>query len=181
MEKRTGIVLVLAAVAIAVAAIVGAGNKDSKSSTASTDTSAQVAQGQTTPAEEIKVPEAISKAPVMRKTSGKPPTSLETKDLVVGDGTEAKVGDSVTMRYTGVLWGKGTEFDSSWKRSPNEFPFTLGQGSVIPCWDKGVVGMKVGGRRELVCPPDTAYGSQGQGSIPPNSTLVFVVDLIKVG
>jgi peptidylprolyl isomerase len=178
MEKRTSIVLVLAAVAIAVAAIVGAGNKDSKTTTAATDTPAQTAPAT---AEETKVPEAIAKAPVMPKTSGTPPKALETKDIVVGEGTEAKSGDNVTMRYTGVLWDKGTEFDSSWKRSPNEFPFTLGQGAVIPCWDKGVVGMKVGGRRELVCPPDIAYGSQGQGSIPPNSTLVFVVDLIKVG
>lgn len=181
MEKRTTIVLVLAAVAIAIAAIVGAGNRKADTATTSTDTAAQVDQAQTAPAEEIKVSEAIAKAPVMPKTSGTPPKALETKDIVVGDGTEAKSGDAVTMRYTGVLWGKGTEFDSSWKRSPNEFPFTLGQGAVIPCWDKGVVGMKVGGRRELVCPPDIAYGSQGQGSIPPNSTLVFVVDLIKVG
>jgi len=180
MEKRTGIVLVLAAVAIAVAAIVGAGNKSSSTTTTSSDVAAQTAPA-TTSTQPVQVPAAIANAPVMPKTSGKPPTSLQTKDLVTGSGAAVKSGDAVTMRYTGDVWGTGTEFDSSWKRSPNEFPFTLGQGSVIPCWDKGVVGMKVGGRRELVCPPDIAYGSQGQGSIPPNATLVFVVDLIKVG
>ena len=81
----------------------------------------------------------------------------------------------------GVSWSNGKEFDSSWKRHQT-FPFTLGQGSVIQGWDHGVVGMKAGGRRMLVIPPDLAYGASGSPpSIGPNETLVFVIDLRKIG
>lgn len=106
------------------------------------------------------------------------PTKLETADVVEGDGPEAKTGDNVSVQYVGVLTDTGKEFDSSWSRGSKPFDFTLGQGNVIPGWDQGVPGMKVGGRRVLVIPSDLAYGAQGSPpTIPANAALTFVVDL----
>ena len=112
--------------------------------------------------------------------SGPPPKTLQTDDITVGDGAEAQAGDTITVEYVGVLYDNGQEFDSSWER-PDPFSFQLGSGQVIPGWDKGLVGMKVGGRRQLIIPPDLAYGKQGSPpTICPNATLVFVVDLTDV-
>jgi FKBP-type peptidyl-prolyl cis-trans isomerase FkpA len=105
-------------------------------------------------------------------------------DLRVGTGAEAAAGRTVTVHYTGWLYSptgsdqKGQQFDSSVGRTP--FSFLLGAGRVIQGWDRGVPGMRVGGQRRLVIPPDLAYGSQAVGSIPPNSTLVFDVELLDV-
>jgi FKBP-type peptidyl-prolyl cis-trans isomerase len=111
-------------------------------------------------------------------TSGAP---YSQTDLVVGTGTQAAAGNRVTVAYTGWLYdssradGKGTQFDS------NNFTFTLGIGQVIKGWDQGVAGMRVGGQRRLIIPPDLAYGSAGSsGVIPPNATLVFDITLISV-
>ena len=93
----------------------------------------------------------------MTVPSGAAPTKLVTKEIIVGTGPEAKAGDSVTVNYVGVLYKGGKEFDSSWKRN-EPFTFTLGKGQVIPGWDQGVAGMKVGGRRELIIPAELAYG-----------------------
>jgi peptidylprolyl isomerase len=125
-----------------------------------------------------KPPSPLSKKPAISVPKGAPPTKLVTKDLVSGAGTAAKSGNSLTVNYVGVLYKGGKEFDSSWKTG-KPFPFQLGRGSVIPGWDQGLVGMKVGGRRELIIPPQLAYGKQGSPpTIPPNSTLVFVIDLL---
>jgi peptidylprolyl isomerase len=122
----------------------------------------------------------LSTEPTVTPPKGAPPTKLVTKDLIVGTGPEAKAGDTVTVNYVGVLYKNGKTFDASWKRS-EPFSFTLGEGKVIPGWDQGVVGMKVGGRRELIIPAPLAYGAQGSPpTIPPNSALVFVVDLLSV-
>ena len=112
---------------------------------------------------------------------GPPPTELQSADLIVGTGAEATNGQPVTVQYVGVAYSSKKVFDSSWSRN-QPFQFTLGQGQVIPGWDQGVVGMKVGGRRELIIPPNLAYGSQSPGAgIAPNDTLIFIVDLLKVG
>ena len=109
-----------------------------------------------------------------------PPTELIIEDLEVGDGTEAVAGTPVSVHYVGVAWSDGNEFDSSWSRS-DVFSFPLGAGHVIPGWDQGVAGMKVGGRRQLTIPPHLAYGERGApGAIGPNETLIFVVDLVAV-
>lgn len=106
-------------------------------------------------------------------------TELKIEDLVTGTGPEAKKGDSVTVDYTGWL-ADGTKFDSS-KDKNKPFTFTLGAGKVIPGWDQGVAGMKVGGTRRLTIPPDLGYGAQGAGGvIPPNAILVFEVELKKI-
>jgi FKBP-type peptidyl-prolyl cis-trans isomerase FkpA len=105
-------------------------------------------------------------------------------DLVVGTGPDATVGKLVTVNYTGWLYdtsrtdGKGTQFDTSIGKQP--FPLTLGAGQVIKGWDQGVVGMKGGGSRRLIIPPDLAYGASGTGPIPPNATLVFDISLLSV-
>ncbi len=103
---------------------------------------------------------------------------LIIKDIKVGKGAKAKSGDSVTVDYTGTLTN-GKKFDSSIGRAP--FTFVLGSGQVIKGWDQGVAGMKVGGFRKLVIPPDLAYGNRGMGIITPNSTLVFTIKLLKIG
>jgi FKBP-type peptidyl-prolyl cis-trans isomerase len=127
-----------------------------------------------------KPPPALSKKPVVTVPKTAPPTKLVTKDLVQGTGQPASQGKTVTVNYVGVLYKNGKEFDSSWSRNQ---PFTtaLSPGSVISGWVQGLNGMKVGGRRELIIPPSLGYGKAGSPpTIPPNSTLVFVVDLLSV-
>ena len=92
------------------------------------------------------------------------PSSLVTEDIAVGDGVEAVSGKNVSVHYVGVAWSTGKQFDASWDRD-EPFDFGLGAGQVISGWDKGVVGMKVGGRRKLTIPPDMGYGSQGAGGV----------------
>ncbi len=107
------------------------------------------------------------------------PKKLVKKELIEGTGAVAKLGDEVTVQYVGVGYKSGTEFDSSWARQ-EPFKFTLGRGEVIRGWDAGVPGMRVGGRRELITPPNYAYGSTGTEIIAPGATLVFVIDLLAV-
>jgi peptidylprolyl isomerase len=109
-----------------------------------------------------------------------PPAEMVVEDLEVGDGDEATAGQNVEVHYVGVSWRTRQQFDASWDRGET-FQFRLGRGQVIAGWDEGVAGMKVGGRRRLVLPPDKAYGKRGAGgAIGPNETLVFVVDLLGV-
>ena len=118
--------------------------------------------------------------PEVTVPSGNPPTALEQKDLSVGKGAEATKGKKVSVQYVGVAFSTKKEFDASWGRG-KPFEFVLGAGNVIKGWDEGVAGMKVGGRRQLVIPPDLAYGATGYPPvIAPNETLVFVVDLVGV-
>jgi peptidylprolyl isomerase len=126
-----------------------------------------------------KTPErgALAYKPVVKSPGGTPPKKEVIKDLLVGTGAEAKAGQTVTMNYVGINWKSGKEFDSSWKRN-EPFTFTLGKKQVILGWEKGIPGMKVGGRRELVIPPALGYGPKGSSSIPPEETLIFVVDLL---
>jgi peptidylprolyl isomerase len=118
--------------------------------------------------------------PLIDPIDGAPPADLVIEDLTVGDGDEAQPGQLATVHYVGVAHSTGEEFDASWnRREPFEFP--LGGGRVIAGWDRGVVGMKVGGRRKLVIPPHLGYGDNGAGGvIKPGETLVFVVDLLGV-
>jgi peptidylprolyl isomerase len=122
----------------------------------------------------------LSKEPTVTRPTGAPPTTLVKRDLIVGTGPEAKAGQPVTVNYVGVLYSTGKVFDASWRRH-EPFGFSLGRGQVISGWDQGIAGMKVGGRRQLIIPAPLAYGAKGSPpAIPPNATLVFVVDLLAV-
>jgi peptidylprolyl isomerase len=118
--------------------------------------------------------------PQIDKPDGDIPFELAVEDIVVGDGDEATKGSKVAVHYVGVAFSTGDEFDASWNRG-DPFKFKLGAGNVIPGWDAGVVGMKVGGRRKLTIPSAMAYGARGAGGvIKPHEPLVFVVDLLSV-
>jgi peptidylprolyl isomerase len=118
--------------------------------------------------------------PDIAKPEGDIPFDLGIEDIVVGDGEEAVAGSKVAVHYAGVAFSTGEEFDASWNRG-EPFRFTLGRGHVIPGWDAGVQGMRVGGLRQLTIPSAMAYGARGAGGvIQPHEPLVFVVDLLSV-
>ena len=118
--------------------------------------------------------------PQIEKPEGDIPFDLGIEDIVVGDGDEATKGGKVSVHYVGVAFSTGEEFDASWNRG-QPVPFKLGKGQVIPGWDAGVQGMRVGGRRKLTIPSAMAYGARGAGGvIKPHEPLVFVVDLLSV-
>jgi FKBP-type peptidyl-prolyl cis-trans isomerase len=118
--------------------------------------------------------------PEISVPKGKAPKKLVIEDIEEGSGPTAEAGKQVTVQYVGISFLNGRQFDASWDRG-EPFSFQLGSGSVIPGWDQGVEGMKVGGRRQLVIPPDLAYGPEGSPpSIGPNETLVFMIDLLSV-
>ncbi len=124
---------------------------------------------------------APNEKPEVPVPSGQAPSyQLEIEDIVFGDGEEAVAGHVVEVHYVGVSWKNGKQFDASWDRG-DTFKFGLGKGQVIPGWDQGVAGMRVGGRRRITIPPNLAYGKRGAGGvIGPDETLVFVVDLLGV-
>lgn len=154
-------------------AVAGCG---SGSSTTSETTASTTSKESTAPKEAETATKKKTK-PKVTVPNGAPPKQLEVKDLEEGSGATAKSGDRVSVNYVGVNYKTGKEFDASWDRG-EPFTFTLGAGEVIPGWDQGVAGMKVGGRRELIIPPQLGYGAAGAPpAIPPNETLVFVVDL----
>ena len=118
--------------------------------------------------------------PFVEPHIGDAPQDLIIEDITIGDGVEAVAGRSVLVHYVGIAASTGEEFDASWNRN-EKFEFPLGAGYVIGGWDKGVQGMKVGGRRRLVIPAHFGYGDQGAGGvIKPGETLIFVVDLYEV-
>lgn len=164
MDRR---IVTLISASVLLVAIVGIvliaqGGDDDKASTAGGDISTD-----------------ISKKPTIAASTDLP-TELVTNDIVEGEGPEAKAGDSLSMQYVGVVTETGKEFDASWDRG-EPFEFDLGAGNVIKGWDEGIAGMKVGGRRELIIPPDLAYGAAGSPpAIPANATLTFVVDLTDI-
>ncbi len=158
-----------------VLALAACGDDDGATTTGAEVTGAE-APADTAPAGDVDT----SMKPAVTVPDGPPPKELEIVDLVEGDGAEAKPGNLVTVQYVGVGYSNGEEFDASWDRG-QPFPFELGGGQVIEGWDQGVAGMRVGGRRELVIPPQQAYGKQGSPPvIGPDETLVFVIDLLAV-
>lgn len=184
MRTRTIALLVAAAAAVGVGAC-GDSKDDSAATTAppaaqgtspSTSTTASGSASKTVAG--LKISTDLSSKPAIPKPAGKAPTKLVAEDVVTGSGTGAKAGDQIVVSYVGVLYTTAAQFDASWDNG-RPYSFVLGQGNVIPGWDQGLEGMKVGGRRVLVIPPDLAYGDTGQGSIPPGATLIFVVDMLN--
>ena len=167
--------------AIASILLIGCGNNDgeSVSTNSSNDTPTPIEIVPTpTPAGDVDNSDLTVK-PLVTIPPSSPPTQLIIEDLVVGSGSSVDVGDFLIMDYVGVSYSTGLQFDASWDRG-SPFPFELGAGRVIQGWDQGIVGMAVGGRRSLTIPSDLAYGENGSGSgsIGPNETLIFVVDLL---
>lgn len=177
MDRKLGVLIGLLVLIGALVALVliGRGGGDSDESASSGSVPEEVISG---------VTENLDEKPALSGSSANPPTKLVKQDIVVGDGAPAQQGDTVSVQYVGTIFDTGDEFDASWDgtKPGQAFEFQLGGGQVIQGWDQGVEGMKVGGRRVLVIPPNLGYGPQGQPpTIPPNATLVFVVDLENVG
>jgi len=125
----------------------------------------------------------LSTEPKVTVPKGSAPSTLDVKNIIVGTGAVAQNGDELTVDYVGALYKNGSIFDASWSHGGAKgvpFQFQLGVGSVIKGWDEGLVGMRVGGRRELIIPPSLAYKNVAQAKIPANSTLIFIVDLLAV-
>jgi peptidylprolyl isomerase len=190
MRKSTRLIPVLALAGVAIAGCGGSSKAagvqlapQGGATQAAITTASTTSTTATTPTSTVstpKPPSPLSKEPVITVPKTAAPTKLVTKDLITGSGATAKAGDTVTVNYVGALYKNGKVFDSSWSRNQT-FTTPLSNGSVISGWVEGIPGMKVGGRRELIIPPSLAYGKSGSGStIPPNSTLVFVVDLLSV-
>ena len=174
----------------ALVALVLAGCGDSKPAADTTPAETATAEATATPTPIIEkvtgdptpMPEVTPSGkdePEISVRQGDPPTKLVVRDLEVGKGAAAERGKALAVEYKGVRWADGVVFDSTWDGG-KPFQFLLGANQVIQGWEKGLAGMKVGGRRELIVPPDLAYGDHGQASIRPNETLVFVVDLLDV-
>jgi peptidylprolyl isomerase len=140
---------------------------------------ATASDGRTARAERTYQP-CIDTKPAITVPAGDPPRDLELRDIARGSGREAKRPRDVTVHYVLVTWSDGQEADSSWSRR-EPFTFPLGKGAVIKGFERGILGMKVGGRREIVVPPRLGYGAAGAPPVvDPDETLVFVVDLISV-
>jgi len=166
--------LILIAV-VAVLGVSACGDDDDSATPAQEQTSAET---QTTPSEDALKDTAVK--PEIPKPTGTPPRKLVTEDIVKGKGPGAKKGDTVVVHYVGMNFSNGQEFDASWDAG-SPFPVQLGAGMVIKGWDQGLIGIKKGGRRKLTIPPELGYGAQGYPpDIPPNETLVFVVDAVSV-
>jgi peptidylprolyl isomerase len=175
MPSMRGALLTIAACLALVFA--GCGDDDSSTTSAAGDETSAAKQDESSqPAESSKE----KTKPKVTVPDGPAPKQLVTKDLETGSGPAAKAGDEVTVQYVGVGYDSKKEFDSSWSRN-EPFPFTLGENLVIPGWEQGIEGMKAGGRRELIIPPNLAYGPAGSPPvIGPNEALIFVIDLEAV-
>jgi peptidylprolyl isomerase len=179
--------ITLSAIALA-AAVAGCGSSTapgvqlapSAGATAPTSTVASASTTATTTSStstsSVPLPAALKTKPKVVPPSGPPPKKLVIKDLIKGTGPAATAGSTVTVQYVGVLYKGGTQFDASWNDGSGQ-PVQLPLSGVIPGWQQGIPGMKVGGRRELIIPPSLAYKAAAQAKIPANSTLVFVIDL----
>jgi peptidylprolyl isomerase len=157
--------------------------KDQPSATPSASASATDSAAPATPPKKcapIKPNPPDKSEPTVPPVTGKPSSKLVVKDLKPGHGPGAKSGDKLTVNYVGVSCSTGKAFDASYPRHQT-FPVTIGQGQVIQGWDQGLIGMKAGGQRELVIPPALGYGASGSGPIKANETLIFVIDLVKIG
>jgi peptidylprolyl isomerase len=178
MPTRRLLLAALTALALALAAC---GDDDDGGGEASGTNAATAETTQTETPSPAEISPNLEAKPEIGKPSGDPPAELVKEDIVVGKGRKAKEGDTVTVHYVGVNFSTGDQFDASWD-SGQPATFQLAQGQLIEGWVQGMKGMRVGGRRKLIIPPDLGYGPQGSPpAIPPNETLVFVIDLKKIG
>jgi FKBP-type peptidyl-prolyl cis-trans isomerase len=178
--------LALLVALVLMAALVGCGDdtEEATSDSAAGTIAPSAGPCEPAPATAAPDPEAttdLSVKPEPQIGEGPPPCDLVITDVVVGDGEPAVAGVGAEVRYVGALYDDGTEFDSSWSRGPEQtLPFEVGAPGLIAGFDQGVQGMREGGRRQVVIPSSLGYGPTGQGPIPPEATLVFVIDLVEV-
>jgi peptidylprolyl isomerase len=166
---------------LAALAFAACGDDDDEPAAQGTETQATTTEEEEpSPSEQREALEDTSTKPEIPKPTGSPPRKLVKEDIVKGTGQPAKAGDVLVVNYVGVTFSTGEEFDASWDRG-QPFPVQLGAGQVIQGWDRGLVGMRKGGRRMLTIPPELGYGAEGYPpDIPPNETLVFVVDAMDI-
>jgi peptidylprolyl isomerase len=187
-RRVLALVALAAAGALVLAACSSSPSSDTSATSATSSTTTTGVPGSSALDAIVPIPAAdrspagtAGQAPTVTIPTGPPPTHLESADLIVGTGRAAAPGDQVTVQYVLATYSAQKVIQSSWTSQP--FTFTLGEAQVIPGWDKGVVGMHVGGRRELIIPPSLGYGATppaGAQGIASNDTLVFVVDLISI-
>ncbi len=181
MASLLRLVLTLIAV-VALASVAACGDDDDSSNGGGSGSGAtqQETSTETSPADAEAALKDTSTKPVIPKPTGSPPRKLVKEDIVKGTGPGAKKGDTVVVHYVGMNFSNGQEFDASWD-SGAPFPVQLGTGGVIAGWEQGLIGIKKGGRRKLTIPPELGYGAQGYPpDIPPNETLVFVIDAVSI-
>ncbi len=193
--RRVAIVATVAVVVVVSAAWIFSSHSNSPSATTSTLASASStttvpsSASTTVPTKPVSFAKVTSpspagtwgKQPTVIVPAGKPPTQMEVSDLIKGTGPVAKIGSTLEVQYVLATYSSRKVIQASWTSSTGPFSFVLGAGRVIPGWDEGLVGMHVGGRRELIIPPALGYGASSPGAgIAANDTLVFVVDLLKV-
>jgi peptidylprolyl isomerase len=177
MRTRASIACGLAALSLAVA---GCGEEEIESGGGGEEKAAEEAPSPSADHNREQEGAAGVGKPKVTIPEGAPPKELQKKDLKKGSGATATAGKQISVNYVGVAYSNGQEFDNSYDRGV-PVDFQLGTGMVIPGWDQGIEGMKVGGRRRLVIPPDLAYGQQGDPpTIAGGETLVFVIDLLAV-
>lgn len=179
MRPRRAAQVLLAAAALGAA---GCGDDDKSGGSSDSSTSSDGAAPAASVEKQLaQVSTDLKKEPRIPSLSGLPPMELVSKDIVTGTGAAAKQGDKITVEYLGVTYSDDKKLDSSWGREPLETSLDAASG-IIDGWVKGIPGMKVGGRRALVIPPDLGYGEQGQPpDVAPFETLMFVIDLKKIG
>jgi peptidylprolyl isomerase len=182
MRKKLTLLIAAGALAVAVAGCgtsraPGVVTVPSGGPTASSTTTTTTTSSTTTAADITPKTGPLSKEPTIAKPSGPAPKKLVVKNLVTGTGATVKSGDTITVNYVGAIYKTGKVFQATWTSHQT---FTTPLSGVIPGWTKGLVGMKVGGRRQLIIPPSLAYKNEKQTGIPANSTLIFDVDLLKV-
>jgi peptidylprolyl isomerase len=165
---------------LAALALVACGDDDDSAEPAAKSDGGTSTAEEPSPSAQREALKDTSVKPVIPKPSGAPPRRLVKEDVVKGKGKPAKAGDTLVVNYVGVTFSTGSEFDASWDRG-QPFPVQLGAGQVIEGWDRGLIGMRKGGRRILTIPPELGYGAEGYPpTIPPNETLVFVVDAVEL-
>jgi FKBP-type peptidyl-prolyl cis-trans isomerase len=193
--RKTLSILCIAAVAAAVVAGCGSSSKSvstaagvvlapsggATSAAATPATSSTSTTASSTSSSNVKLPTAFNTEPTIKSPGGTPPKKLVVKNLITGTGPAlTSPSSTITIAYVGALYTNGKVFDSSWKDDPSTHTISQAASGFVPGFEQGLLGMKVGGRRELIIPPSLAYGKKAQGSIPANSTLIFIVDLHSI-
>jgi FKBP-type peptidyl-prolyl cis-trans isomerase len=157
------------------------GGATSAAATPATPASTSSTTTTSTSSSSVKLPTAFNTEPTIKSPGGTPPKKLVTKDLIVGTGPAVtSPSQTVTIAYVGALYTNGKVFDASWKDVPSTHTISQPASGFVPGFEQGLLGMKVGGRRELIIPASLGYGNKKRGSIPANSALIFIVDLHSI-